>query len=94
MRAVAGHRRDGLPCLTSSVCFLLLSVGAPFLRFNFTLNRVIILETRSAFRSTRKILQQNNIEFDRSKDLRDAQRREQAAVKAASISTSKSPASG
>lgn len=47
------------------------SVGSPFLRFDFTLNRVILLETELAFASTEAILDECAIEFDRSADLRE-----------------------
>ena len=43
--------------------------GVPFLRFEFTLSRLIILDTELAFASTETILDENNIEFDRSEDL-------------------------
>jgi len=54
--------------------------GVPFLRFDFTLNRVIILETELAFESTRRILKQNAIEYDRSEELRQATNQVQGDV--------------
>ena len=47
--------------------------GAHFLRFDFTLNRVIVLDCKEAFAATESVLKQNSIEFDRSVDLRPAE---------------------
>jgi hypothetical protein len=47
------------------------AAGVPFLRFDFTLSRTIVLDSREAFTANARILQQNNIEHDRSADLRN-----------------------
>lgn len=40
------------------------------MRFDFTLSRVIVLESSQAFTANKRILRQNSIEHDRSADLR------------------------
>jgi len=66
-----------LSVFVAHVCLFLLSsalfscaAGVPFLRFDFTLSRTIVLDSREAFTANARILQQNNIEHDRSADLR------------------------
>ena len=70
LRSLNGHRVRNLKQLVE-----LLSqesaAGAPFLRFDFTLNRVIILDTKEAMEANQTIMQQNNIEHDRSVDLQE-----------------------
>jgi hypothetical protein len=60
------------------------SAGSPFLRFDFTLSRLIVLDCAEIFDSatdadgskgvTRRILEHNGIEWDRSLDLREAKK--------------------
>jgi len=57
--------------------FFSLSAGAEFLRFDFTLSRVIVLESSQAFTANKRILRQNSIEHDRSADLRGETQEEQ-----------------
>jgi len=70
LRTINGHRVHNMQHLVQLV-ERERKAGAPFLRFDFTLSRVIILDAAEAFASTSRILQQNSIEHDRSADLRD-----------------------
>lgn len=72
MRTSAPRLLLTLPCCLSFSCFCSFSAGAPFLRFDFTLCRLVVLETELAFNSTRRILRQHCIEHDRSADLRES----------------------
>ena len=47
------------------------------MRFDFTLSRVIVLESSQAFTANKRILRQNSIEHDRSADLRGQTQEEQ-----------------
>ena len=54
----------------SSLC----SAGAAYLRFDFTLSRLIVLETSLIADATARVLAEKKIEFDRSIDLRQTRK--------------------